>query len=156
MSPTQRGDSSATGRPAPRPSILRPIDRVTEVLFGLIMVLTCTGSSAWPLQRVREDVRTMLISALGCNLAWGLLGSILYLMGCMAERSDGLRTLQRIQSTSADGARQMVSNALPPVVASVRSRRAGGSASDAAERAGSAGRARLEQEDWLGAAGVLL
>ena len=49
--------------------VLEPIDRVSEVLFGLIMVLTFTGSLSVA-EAGRDDVRTMLIGALGCNLAW--------------------------------------------------------------------------------------
>jgi hypothetical protein len=44
------------------------VSRATEVLFGLIMVLTFTASfntaGAGP-----GDVRLMLVAALGCNLA---------------------------------------------------------------------------------------
>ena len=50
------------------PRVLDPIDRVSEVLFGLIMVLTFTGSLSVA-EAGRDDVRTMLIGALGCNVA---------------------------------------------------------------------------------------
>ena len=50
--------------------LLNPIERSSEVLFGLIMGLTFTGSL-----RVtgaeHDDVHSMLVAALGCNLAWG-------------------------------------------------------------------------------------
>ena len=52
--------------------VLDPIDRISEVLFGLIMVLTFTGSLSVT-EAGRESIRTMLIGALGCNLAWELL-----------------------------------------------------------------------------------
>ena len=48
--------------------ILEPMDRISEVLFGLIMALTFTLT----LGVVTADtiqVRTMLLGALGCNLA---------------------------------------------------------------------------------------
>ena len=64
---------------------LDPIDRLSEVLFGLIMVLTFTGSLS-VVGAGREDVRTMLVGALGCNLAWGLIDAVFYLMGCLAEK----------------------------------------------------------------------
>jgi len=48
--------------------VLDPVERVSEVLFGLIMVLTFTGSLSVA-EAGRDDVRTMLIGALGCNLA---------------------------------------------------------------------------------------
>src|SRR5207249_4453585 len=65
--------------------VLDPIDRVSEVLFGLIMVLTFTGSLSVA-EAGRESIRTMLIGALGCNLAWGIIDGVFYLMGCLAEK----------------------------------------------------------------------
>ena len=56
----------------PRGGVLSPIERVSEVLFGLIMVLTFTGSLS-AAESGRAEVRTMLIGALGCNIAWGLI-----------------------------------------------------------------------------------
>ena len=66
--------------------VLEPIDRISEVLFGLIMVLTFTGSLSVA-EAGRDDVRAMLIGALGCNLAWGLIDSMMYLMGCLTSRA---------------------------------------------------------------------
>jgi hypothetical protein len=48
--------------------VLEPIERVSEVLFGLIMVLTFTGSISVA-EAGREDIRTMLEGELGCNIA---------------------------------------------------------------------------------------
>src|SRR2546430_14850321 len=69
--------------------VLDPIDRVSEVLFGLIMVLTFTGSLSVA-EAGRESIRTMLIGALGCNLAWGIIDGVVYLMGCLAEKGRGV------------------------------------------------------------------
>src|SRR6478609_375306 len=98
---------------------LEPIDRISEVLFGLIMVLTFTGSLSVA-DAGRENVRTMLIGAVGCNLAWGVIDGVLYLMGCMAEQARSLRAWRAVRS-SADPheAQQMVADALPPIIASV-------------------------------------
>ena len=54
---------------------LEPMERISEVLFGLIMVLTYTCSFSVA-GAGREEVRTMLIGALGCNLAWGLIDAV--------------------------------------------------------------------------------
>ena len=50
--------------------LLDPIERLSEVLFGLIMVLSFTGSLS-AATAGREEIRTMLFGAIGCNLAWG-------------------------------------------------------------------------------------
>jgi hypothetical protein len=75
---------------ASRKRVLEPIDRISEVLFGLIMVLAFTGSLSVA-EAGRGGVRAMVIGAVGCNLAWGIIDGIMYLMGCMAARARAAR-----------------------------------------------------------------
>ena len=137
--------------------VLEPIERVSEVLFGLIMVLTFTGSLSVA-EAGRDDVRTMLLGALGCNLAWGIIDGVFYLMSCLAEKGRALRGFRALrQSSDAAAAHRIIGNALPPLVASVLQP----AELDAIRARLSAlpeppGPARLEGRDWLGAAGVLL
>ncbi len=99
--------------------VLDPIDRVSEILFGLIMVLTFTGSLSVA-NAGRDDVRTMLIGALGCNLAWGIIDGMFYLMGCLAEKGRSLRTLRAVRKTSDAGkAQKVIAAALPHPLAHV-------------------------------------
>ena len=99
--------------------VLDPIDRVSEVLFGLIMVLTFTGSLSVA-EAGRDDVRTMLIGALGCNVAWGIIDGMLYLMGCLAEKGRGLTTYLAVRrATDPLEAQRLIADALPAVVASI-------------------------------------
>jgi hypothetical protein len=56
--------------------VLDPVDRSGEVLFGLIVALTFTTTFEVATAGA-VDVRTMLIGALGCNLAWGLVDGVL-------------------------------------------------------------------------------
>src|SRR6266850_5369615 len=99
--------------------VLEPIERISEVLFGLIMVLTFTGSLSVA-EAGRDDVHTMLIGALGCNMAWGIIDGVLYLMGCLAEKGRGLLAFRAVR-TAADPkeAQCLIADALPSVVASV-------------------------------------
>lgn len=100
-----------------RARVLDPIDRILEVLFGLIMVLTFTGSLS-AAEAGREDVRIMLIGALGCNIAWGLIDGLFYLMTCLADRGQSLRTLRALRQTKdADTGQQLVRDALPELMA---------------------------------------
>jgi len=97
--------------------VLEPSERIAEVLFGLIMVLTFTGSLSVA-EAGHEDVRTMLIGALGCNIAWGIIDGILYLMDCLSERGRGIRALRAVRAATApEEARQAIAGALPPMVA---------------------------------------
>ena len=43
------------------------------------------------------DVGGMLVGAVGCNLAWGVIDGILYLMGCLAARGQGLKSLKPVR-----------------------------------------------------------
>ena len=52
-----------------------PGDRLPEILFGLIMVLTSTGSLRVATADLLE-VRDILISAQGCSIAWGLIAVV--------------------------------------------------------------------------------
>src|SRR5262245_6900093 len=83
------------------------------------MVLTFTGSLSIA-EAGRDDVRTMLIGALGCNIAWGIIDAILFLMGALAARGESLAAWNAARRTTEPAAgRQIVADALPSVVASV-------------------------------------
>lgn len=99
--------------------LLDPNQRIAEVLFGLIMVLTFTGSLGVA-DAGREDVRVMLIGALGCNLAWGIIDGVFYLMGSLAEKGSGLQTLRAVrESANPAQAQSLIAGALPPTIAAV-------------------------------------
>jgi VIT1/CCC1 family predicted Fe2+/Mn2+ transporter len=136
--------------------VLEPSERTAEVLFGLIMVLTFTGSLSVA-EAGRADVRAMLIGALGCNLAWGVIDGILYLMGALAERSRNVGVYRAVRDAADHAeARALIADALPPVVASalgadelehVRRRLDGLPPPEAA---------RIAASDWRGATAVCL
>jgi hypothetical protein len=82
---------------------LDPGDRLGEVLFGLIMVLTFTLGAGIELGGDREETRDLLIAALGCNTAWGIIDAVLYLISRLSERGRVHRLVREIQRTP-DGA----------------------------------------------------
>src|SRR5262245_6425045 len=99
--------------------VLDPTERVSEVLFGIIMVLTFTGSLSVATAG-REDTREMLIGAIGCNIAWGIVDAIFYLMASLTERARGRMALRAVRTaTDARHAHREIADALPSVVASV-------------------------------------
>jgi hypothetical protein len=137
--------------------VLDPIDRVSEVVFGLIMVLTFTGSLSVA-EAGQEDVRTMLIGALGCNVAWGIIDGMLFLMGSLADKGRGLITLTAVRNASdRHEAQRLILQALPPVVASVlEPSELEAMRSRLVLLPEQSARARLDREDWLGAMGVFV
>ena len=137
--------------------VLEPNERISEVLFGLIMVLTFTGSLSVA-EAGREDVRTMLIGALGCNLAWGIIDGVLYLMGCLAEKGRDLMTFRAVRkATDPQKAQRLIADALPPVVASILEPAELETMRQRLKQLPEPpARARLRKDDWLGALGVFL
>lgn len=137
--------------------VLDPIDRVSEVLFGLIMVLTFTGSLSVA-EAGRDNVRTMLIGALGCNLAWGIIDAVFYLMGCLAEKGRGLLTFRAVRmATDPRQAERLIADALPSVVASVLQPAELEAMHERLKQLPEPPEhARLSRGDWLGAVGVFL
>src|SRR3954470_802559 len=100
-------------------SLLDPLDRVAEILFGLIMTLTFTCSISIATSH-RAEIRQLLVGAIGCNLAWGIVDATMYLIGVLAQRNRNKIILESIQnSLDTDRARNYISDALPPIVASV-------------------------------------
>ncbi|WP_040480768.1 hypothetical protein [Mariniradius saccharolyticus] len=79
-------------------AVLSPVDRVAEVLFGLIMVLTFTGAISASTDS-EEDVRQLLWAALGCNVAWGLVDAIMYLMNLAVERGHAISVIRKISKS---------------------------------------------------------
>jgi VIT1/CCC1 family predicted Fe2+/Mn2+ transporter len=74
-------------------AVLDPVDRASEIVFGLLMALTFTGSVS--VAGGGEDVRTMMAAALGCNLAWGLTDGVMYLVAVYVERARAARLAGR-------------------------------------------------------------
>jgi len=137
--------------------VLEPHERISEMLFGLIMVLTFTGSLSVA-EAGREDVRTMLIGALGCNLAWGIIDAVLYLMGSLAEKGRGLMIFRAVlRATDPQKAQRLIADALPAVVASVlQPAELEAMHQRLKQLPEPPGHARLRKDDWLGALGVFL
>ena len=96
--------------------VLDPVDRASEILFGLIMVLTFTVSLN-AAEAGRSDVRAMLVGALGCNLAWGIIDAVMFLMGTKGERAIASRIVRAIQEApTVSAAHVLIADALPSIV----------------------------------------
>jgi hypothetical protein len=100
-------------------SALDPIDRISEVLFGLIMVLTFTGSISVASDG-RAEIKELLWASLGCNLAWGIVDAVMYLMSSILSRGHGLSVLKKLKLTQDKAAsRDLLGGELPPLIASI-------------------------------------
>jgi hypothetical protein len=136
--------------------VLDPTERTAEILFGLIMVLTFTGSLSVA-QAGQDDVRAMLVGALGCNIAWGVIDAVLYLMACLGEQGHNLSVYRAVRGTGNPArGRLLIASTLPPVVASVLDQAGLEQLRQRLLTLPVPERARLNREDWRGALGVFL
>jgi hypothetical protein len=137
--------------------ILEPIERISEFLFGLIMVLTltCTFNA---LGANRGSVGTMLLEVLGCNVAWAIIDAFIYLLNCLRQRGRRIALLTHLRKTVDPAETELIfADALPSLVLLLLEPR---------ERASLREKLtqfpefevwpRLAKEDWIGALGVFL
>ena len=98
--------------------VLAPVERLSEILFGLIMALTVT-SAVSVATADHMQIRTMLIAALGCNLAWGIIDAGMYLMARLGERGHNAVVARAIRKAAdREQAHRIIADELPPVFAS--------------------------------------
>ena len=139
------------------PRVLDPVNRASEVIFGLLMALSFTGSLSVA-SAGHQEVRTMMLAALGCNLAWGIADAVMYLVGTSIEQARRNALLRSVrEAASAPAAHVILADALP------------GRLGDALGSEGleelrvriaavpeTAPRSNLGREDYLGALAVFL
>jgi hypothetical protein len=96
--------------------VLDPLERASEIVFGLIMVLTFTGSISVA-EDGRAEMRTVLMGAIGCNLAWGLVDAATYFMANLMTRARNLATYRAVRlAGEPEEAHRLIRDALPPLV----------------------------------------
>lgn len=137
--------------------LLEPLDRISEVLFGLIMVITVTCSFS-VVEADRRNMRSMLLGALGCNLAWGMIDAVFYLLQRFGEQGRGIVALQALRKTTdKEQAREIISEALPTFLTSVlSSAEFEGIWQRLVVLADPPKRPRFSKDDWLAAVGIFL
>ena len=95
------------------------MERISETLFGLIMVLTFI-SSLGVATADNIKIQTMLAGALGCNLAWGIVDGGLYLLARINDQGRHILTLRAIrQAADHEAAQRVIADALPAELASI-------------------------------------
>ena len=101
-----------------RTPLLDPVDRVSEILFGLIMAVTILGSLSIATAGT-EEMRTVTAAALGCNLAWGLVDAVMFIVRTATERTRNRVLARSIVAADADTGSHLIAQALPEHVAAL-------------------------------------
>lgn len=111
MSDRDTGTLPATS-PSRSPRLLDAIERSSEIMFGLIMALTFTCSVS-VVSSTRNDIRVLLIAALSCNVAWGIVDAAMHILTQLVARKRQRNFAVEIADTSAHEARKMILERLP-------------------------------------------
>jgi hypothetical protein len=136
--------------------VLDPMERISETLFGLIMALTfiCSLGVA---TGANINVRTMLIGALGCNLAWGIVDGGLYLLARINDRGSSILKLRAIrQSSDPETARRAIADVLPELAALLPLDQIELMRQKLQQSPEPSSSRRLTKRDWTGALGLCL
>jgi VIT1/CCC1 family predicted Fe2+/Mn2+ transporter len=134
---------------------LNTIERVSEIMFGLIMAVTIVGSLSIATAGANE-VRTVMTAALGCNLAWGLVDAVMYLVRTVTERTRNIALAKRVIGADSETAHRLIMAELPGGVAAIT----GPDEVEGMRRhllnLSSSHRGGLTREDYLAAIGIFL
>ena len=83
------------------------------------MVLTFTLGAGLEVQEGPDAARQLLIAAIGCNLAWGIIDGVMYIMNAMSERGRRQRLVRAVkQAPDRDTGLAIVRRELEPRVES--------------------------------------
>ena len=97
--------------------MLNPVDRVSELLFGLFMALTFVGAVSVA-DSGRAQIREMFAAALGCNLAWGLVDAVMYLVRTVTDRGRSLTLVRSVRAApDAQTGRRLIEDSISRDVA---------------------------------------
>ena len=67
------------------------------MLFGVLLALTFVGAVSVSTAG-RQEVHTMFAAALGCNLGWGIVDAIMYLVRTLTLRGHSLNLVQCVRA----------------------------------------------------------
>ncbi len=99
--------------------VLDPVDRVSEVMFGLFMVLTFTGALSVA-SAGKEEVRTMLATAIGCNTAWGLVDGVMYVLRNLVTRGHRRALAREVRAAArSEDAQTLIAGEIGPLAQAI-------------------------------------
>ena len=82
---------------------LDPSESLLEILFGLIMALTMTAGARLVTDPATLNAGELIAALAGCNVAWGFIDAVFYLVGSMFNRNRRLVLVRRLQATRDEG-----------------------------------------------------
>jgi hypothetical protein len=97
-------------------SVLDPTERLAEVMFGLLMVLSFTGTMSVAVEE-GDRVHAVLLAALACNVAWGLVDAVMWVVLTRVGRLRKEAQRTALLGGTREEARAMLADRVPSVAA---------------------------------------
>lgn len=107
MSPGSQPTRPTTAKQSLVDRLLDPVDRLTEAMYSVLIVLTFTLAYQVSLQgatvssqEAAGQVSQLFVAALGCAVAWGLIDGIMYIASAMFDRGQEHRLVETIRAAA--------------------------------------------------------
>ena len=78
---------------------LKPNESLTQLVSGLIVVLTFTLAASVASGGGQDGARAALLGAIAANASWGIINAVLYVMDSAFDRNRQIRIARAIAST---------------------------------------------------------
>jgi VIT1/CCC1 family predicted Fe2+/Mn2+ transporter len=89
--------------------LLAPIDGLSQAIYSILILLTFTLAfrifklqSGAGVQLENEQVRELLLAAIGAAMAWGIIDGLMYVLTSVFERNEKRRLLRAVQGAATD------------------------------------------------------
>lgn len=89
---------------------LEPSERLSEIIFGLIMAMTVASSTKLASGEGMLSARIIIFAVLGCNIAWGVVDGIMYIFSNLLERGRLSEFISYAKSHNSEKVITMVEN----------------------------------------------
>ena len=77
--------------------------------------MALTFTTTLELTAGRDDVRTLLVGVIGCNIAWGLVDAVMFLISSLTERGHGFLTIRAVRAAAEqEEAHRVIAGAMAP------------------------------------------
>jgi hypothetical protein len=88
---------------------LDPVDRLAEVIYGVLIVMTFTmgflglDKNTLPQgETATQAVHRLFLAAFGCAVAWGLIDGVMYILTSLFERADHQRVRRAVHNAPSE------------------------------------------------------
>ncbi len=78
---------------------ITPVGRLQEIIYALIMVITVSSTVSRAVPDTEEGIQTLIFAVLGCNIAWGIVDGVMFVLTNLFNRNKSLKMVK--DATSA-------------------------------------------------------